>query len=182
MPASSVTAEVPPGYISFCLRFADQCAAPAKNAPQSIVLTPANWETLNKINLATNESLWPEDDQRHYGRAEFWTIPADGYGDCEDSALTKRKALIAAGLPEAALRIAVVVTADHERHAVLSVVTDRGDYVLDNMNDQIRAWDRTDYTWIERQDPSKASGWVSLMPADRMLAATGQGLTTGTTR
>ena len=182
MPASSVAADVPAGYVSFCLRFADQCAAPAKDAPQSIVLTPATWEMLNKVNLATNESLWPEDDQRHYGRAEFWTIPADGYGDCEDSALTKRKALIADGLPEAALRIAVVITPDHERHAVLSVVTDRGDYVLDNLKDQIIPWDRTGYTWIERQDPSRATGWVSLLPADRMLAATGQSLTTGTIR
>jgi predicted transglutaminase-like cysteine proteinase len=181
MPVSTAVADVPPGYVSFCLRFADQCADPAKDAPQTVALTPAIWNTLNKINLATNESLWPEDDQRHYGRAEFWTIPADGYGDCEDSALTKRKALIAAGLPEAALRIAVVITPDNTRHAVLSVVTDRGDYVLDNLNNQIRAWDTTGYTWIERQDPNRATGWVSLLPADRMLAATGGGLTTGTT-
>ena len=182
MPASSAVADVPPGYVSFCLRFADQCAAPAKDAPQSLVLTPAIWETLNRVNLATNESLWPEDDQRHYGRAEYWTIPTDGYGDCEDSALTKRKALMAAGVPEAALRIAVVVTPGNARHAVLSVATDRGDYVLDNLKDQIVAWDRTGYTWIERQDLSQASGWVSLLPADRMLAATGQIPTTGSTR
>ena len=181
MPASSVAAEVPPGYVSFCLRFADQCAAPAKDAPQSLVLTPAIWDTLNKVNLATNESLWPEDDQRHYGRAEYWTIPTDGYGDCEDSALTKRKALMAGGIPEAALRIAVVVTPDDARHAVLSVVTDRGDYVLDNLKDQIVPWDRTGYTWIERQDPNQSSGWASLLPAGRMLAATGQNLTTGKT-
>jgi predicted transglutaminase-like cysteine proteinase len=181
IPPSGIVADVPPGYVSFCLRFADQCADPGKDAQQAIVLTPATWDMLTKVNLATNENMWPEDDQRHYGRAEFWTIPTDGYGDCEDSALTKRKALMAAGMPEAALRIAVVITPNNARHAVLNVVTDRGDYVLDNLRDQIIPWDRTGYTWIERQDPSKATGWASLLPADRMLAATDSALPTGST-
>ncbi|MEI9886086.1 MAG: transglutaminase-like cysteine peptidase [Rhizomicrobium sp.] len=179
MPKNTPAADAPLGYVSFCVRFGDQCTLPAKDAPQSIVLTPAIWDTLNKVNLATNESLWPEDDKRHYGRVEFWTIPTDGYGDCEDSALTKRKALIGAGLPAAALRVAVVITPRNTRHAVLSVVTDRGDFVLDNLNDQIRAWDRTGYTWIERQDPSRPSGWVSLRPTDRMLATANADLITG---
>ena len=52
------------------------------------------------------------DDQRHYGRAEYWNIPTDGYGDCEDYALTKRRDLIAAGFPAQALRIAVVLTGE----------------------------------------------------------------------
>ncbi len=102
------------------------------------------------------------DDQTHYGRAEYWNIPTDGFGDCEDYALTKRRDLMTAGFPAPALRIAVVLTDRNERHAVLTVATDRGDYVLDNLTSTIRNWDDTDYLWIERQDPSKAWGWVML--------------------
>ncbi len=69
---------------------------------------------------------------------------------------------MAAGIPQAALRIAVVVTPDESRHAVLTVVTDRGDYVLDNMRDDIVSWDQTGFTWIERQASSSPLEWVSL--------------------
>jgi predicted transglutaminase-like cysteine proteinase len=41
---------------------------------------------------------------------EHWDIGADGYGDCDDYALAKRMALIEAGLPMRALRIAIVRT------------------------------------------------------------------------
>ncbi len=136
---------------------------------------------LSKVNSNVNAAIWPEDDSRHYGRVEYWTIPTDGYGDCEDYALTKRKNLAEMGLPLSALRIAVVVTPSAVRHAVLTVVTDKGDYVLDNLTDDILPWDRTGFTWIERQDPTKAMAWVSLRPADRMLASTGDSMVTGGT-
>jgi len=65
------------------------------------------------------------EDAAHYGRVDYWTIPADGMADCEDCALAKRKALIALGLPHRALRIAIGRLPSGEAHAVLSVSTDR---------------------------------------------------------
>jgi predicted transglutaminase-like cysteine proteinase len=125
-------------------------------------LAPAQWLALQEINEAVNRAIKPMDDLKHYGRVEYWNIPTDGFGDCEDYALTKRRDLMAAGFPASALRIAVVITWRNERHAVLTVATDRGDYVLDNLTRTIRSWDDTDYQWIERQDPNNAWGWVSL--------------------
>ncbi|MGA7676564.1 MAG: transglutaminase-like cysteine peptidase [Rhizomicrobium sp.] len=162
--SSSVAAAVPPGFISFCIRFPDQCQAP-QGAPATITLTSDAWRKLEQVNSAVNASIWPEDDQSHYGRAEYWTIPTDGYGNCHDYALTKRKQLIDAGFPEPALRIAIVITPREERHAVLTVATDKGDYVLDNLNGDVVAWNATGYTWIERQDPTRPLGWVSLQPS-----------------
>ncbi len=106
-----------------------------------------------------------------FGRAEYWTIPTDGYGSCHDYALAKRKELIDIGFPKAALRIAIVVTPWQKRHAVLTVATDKGDYVLDNLRDDVIAWNETGYTWIERQDSVRPLGWVSLQSPARMIAA-----------
>jgi len=181
MPAAERTAVTPSGYISFCLRFPDQCAT-TPGAPARVALTPDVWAMLRKVNDAVNDSIWPEDDERHYGRAEYWNIPTDGYGDCEDYALTKRKQLISLGLPIGALRLAVVITGDGGRHAVLTVVTDKGDFVLDNMKNEVLSWNRTGLTWVERQDPSTQLGWVSLQPADRMLADQTAPLITGTAK
>lgn len=174
----SVATSAPAGYVGFCQRNPDQCQAPPGSLSE-LTLTPVNWQTISKINLSVNRSVWQEDDQRHYGVREYWNIASDGYGDCEDIALTKRQQLMALGLPEPALRIAVVLTPKMESHAVLTVATDRGDYVLDSLRDNILTWNQTGYTWIERQDASQASGWVSLLP--RQLAMADQSKATAST-
>jgi predicted transglutaminase-like cysteine proteinase len=112
------------------------------------------------------------DDIKHYGRAEYWTIPTDGRGDCDDYAVTKRAQLIAAGIPASALRLAVAVTPRSVRHAVLTVATDRGDYILDSLYDEIVPWHAPGYTWLMRQMPDNARSWESLKdpPAAVMLA------------
>jgi len=176
MPDSQIAAPAPAGFVSFCTRFPDQCMA-SKDAPSVVKLSPAQWLELQEVNQAVNLAIKPMDDERHYGRAEYWNIPTDGYGDCEDYALTKRRDLIAAGFPAKALRIAVVLTWRNESHAILTVVTDHGDYVLDNLTSSIRSWDDADYQWIERQDPNKAWGWVSLDPSGNpaLVASTAAG-------
>lgn len=156
-------APAPAGFISFCLRRVDQCEL--KPGAQTIVsLDKQTWQTLARINHDVNAAIWPMDDIKHYGRAEYWEIPTDGYGVCHAYALTKRKLLSDAGLPLAALRLAVVYSARSGRHAVLTVTTDKGDFVLDNMTGDILSWDATDYTWIERQDGTDPFRWVALRP------------------
>lgn len=154
-------AKPPSGYLGFCARFPDQCTAP-EGAPRAVNLTDDVWQSLQAVNTAYNEAIVAEEDSDHYGSAEYWTIPTDGHGDCEDYVVAKRQALIQLGLPEPALRIAVVFTPNFVRHAVLTVVTDKGNYVLDNLRNEIVGWDETDYTFVERQDPASPSGWVSL--------------------
>jgi predicted transglutaminase-like cysteine proteinase len=157
----SAAAKPPSGYIAFCIRFADQCSAP-NDAPREIALTEQVWSTLQQVNAALNKAILPEDDSVHYGTREYWTIPTDGYGDCEDYVVAKRQALIRLGLPKAALRITVVFAPHFVRHAVLTVATDKGNYVLDNLRGDIVPWEKTGYTFVERQDPASATGWVSL--------------------
>jgi predicted transglutaminase-like cysteine proteinase len=151
----------PPGFLSFCLRFADQCTYDAAES-DTIKLDPQIWALANSVNLTWNTEIWPEHDKSHYDRTEYWTIPTDGYGDCKDYALAKREQLAASGIPMQALRVAIVLTDQGERHAVLTIATDKGDYVLDNLTDQILPWTATSYHWIGRQDPHDPLSWVAL--------------------
>lgn len=159
---------MPAGYVSFCIRFADQCETSPNS---SITLNQASWTALNRVNLSVNSAIWPVEDLKHYGRAEYWTIPTDGEGDCEDIALTKRQQLARAGYPLSALRIAVVETPQMERHAILTVATDEGDLVLDNLNDQVKVWSLTGYRWIERQDPRHRMQWVTVEDNPVLMAS-----------
>lgn len=164
LPDRHEEAEPPPGFPDFCVRFADQCATPP--GPRTVLtLDAAMWRQLNAVNHAVNAAIKPQDDQSHYGREEYWTIPTDGRGDCEDYALTKRKDLLDAGLPASAVRIAVVYSLKTALHAVLTVSTDKGDFVLDSLTDKIMLWNATDFTWIEVQDPTRPMHWDSLQPA-----------------
>ena len=171
MNLAAMHTAAPSGYASFCLRFPSQCLTP-EHAPETIALTAQSYGDIDRINRAVNASIRPEDDAEHYGRAEYWTIPTDGYGDCEDYALTKRKALADAGYSLRALRMAVVDTPHEGRHAVLTVATDKGDLVLDNLRDAVTGWNDTGYRWIARQDGS--GGWLTFTdtPSER-FAATG---------
>jgi predicted transglutaminase-like cysteine proteinase len=156
------TTGVPAAFIGFCARFPDQCPAILGPA-RPIVLTEEIWKTLLKVNSTVNSSVRPLPDREHYGRSEYWTLSSDGYGDCEDYALTKRKDLIAAGLPLSALRMAVVVTPKRERHAVLLVETDKGEFVLDNLRSAILPWQVTGYRWVQRQNSLALLSWEAFL-------------------
>ena len=47
-------------------------------------------------------------------------------------------------------------------HAVLTVKTDKGEFVLDNQNDQILLWSDTGYRFVKRQSQTDQNVWVSL--------------------
>jgi predicted transglutaminase-like cysteine proteinase len=163
MPVGYSTVTSPAGFINFCTRFVDQCAS---DGPKLMALTPEAWAKLQEVNDRVNRAIMPEADMSHYGIAEYWTIPSDGRGDCEEYALSKRKELVAAGFPIRALRMAIAILSNGERHAVLTIATDHGDYVLDNLVANVKSWDNTGYQWVARQDPETAWGWVSLLPAE----------------
>jgi predicted transglutaminase-like cysteine proteinase len=156
-------ARPPSGYLAFCDRNPGECRA-VRGQPDKIAFSDDIWATLEKVNIVVNNTVRPMDDSDHYGVTEFWTVPVDGEGDCEDYVLAKRKMLVLLGLPPSVLRITVVVNNRFERHAVLTVVTSQGDYVLDNARDDILPTQKVDYHWVERQDPASATGWRSLEP------------------
>jgi predicted transglutaminase-like cysteine proteinase len=45
---------------------------------------------------------------------------------------------------------------------VLTVVTDKGDFVLDSLKDEILTTDKAGYVWVERQDRASRTGWIAL--------------------
>ncbi|UAL10887.1 transglutaminase-like cysteine peptidase [Caulobacter segnis] len=115
---------------------------------------------LNQINQSVNREVKKASDLDIYGMPEYWSLPRliDGklYGDCEDYALEKRRRLIAAGVPESALSLAVAVTARGEGHAVLMISLKSGDVVLDNLTPWATPWEDLNYHWVQRQVPGTA--------------------------
>jgi predicted transglutaminase-like cysteine proteinase len=135
-------------------------------------MTPQLWTRINRVNARVNRAIVRRTDADTYGRSEVWATPlasGAGFGDCEDYVLEKRRSLLAEGLPATALSIAVVITPRNERHAVLLVDTDAGEYVLDNLTPWVLPWNKTSYQWRERQVAGSAGRWASPAGAAQSL-------------
>jgi predicted transglutaminase-like cysteine proteinase len=154
-------ARAPIGWLEFCAEHPRDCAT-HRTAARDVVLTQQSWATLVKVNDWVNQSIKPITDMDHWGVVEKWSYPDDGYGDCEDYVLLKRRMLIEAGWPREALLITVVRDRKGEGHAVLTVKTDKGEFVLDNQNEQIQMWSETGYRFVKRQSQTDQNVWVAL--------------------
>ena len=160
VPVISET-RAPIGWIDFCTQSPRECAG-GPSQPRDVVLTPKAWRDLVQVNTWVNNAIKPMTDLDHWGVVEKWSYPDDGYGDGEDYVLLKRRMLLQAGWPREALLITVVRDKKDEGHAVLTVKTDKGDFVLDNQAENIVLWSDTGYRFVKRQSQSDPNVWVSL--------------------
>ena len=121
----------PIGWIEFCVEYKPRMRHQAVGAARRRADAKA-WSDLVKVNDWVNDTIKPITDLEHWGVVERWNYPDDGYGDCEDYVLLKRRMLMQAGWPREALLITVVRDKKGDGHAVLTVKTDRGEFILDN--------------------------------------------------
>ena len=125
-------------------------------------MTGRLWNRIVQVNLTVNHSIRPMNDIDIYGKDEVWAYPTAGVGDCEDYVLEKRRTLARLGISLSDLLITVVRKPDGEGHAVLTVRTDKGDFVLDNLTDKVRQWDQTGYRFLKRQAADHTGRWVTI--------------------
>lgn len=150
----------PIGHYEFCKRSPAECRIRTLDyGPQR--LTRALWREIVEINVSVNRKVQPMNDFDIYGKDEVWAYP-DGVGDCEDYVLEKRRKLQAAGVSLSNLLITVVRKPDGEGHAILTVRTNRGDFVLDNLTDRVKPWDDTGYWYLKRQASNHTGRWVTI--------------------
>ncbi len=158
----SITGDAAPpiGHYEFCKENPRDCAYSGGDAGP-MILNQDSWKTILKVNYTVNTTIKPMTDMELYGVEEKWAIPTTA-GDCEDFALLKRKELIDAGFSPSDLLMTVVLQPNGEGHAVLTVRTDRGDFILDNMRNKVKLWSETEYTFLKRQSADHPARWVKI--------------------
>jgi predicted transglutaminase-like cysteine proteinase len=155
------TARPPIGWVDFCAEHPVECKV-SPSTPRDVVLSTKAWSDLVRINKWVNDNVKPMTDLEHWGVVEKWSYPDDGYGDCEDYVLLKRRMLMEAGWPREALLITVVREKNGNGHAVLTVKTDKGEFILDNQEERILLWSETSYRYVKRQSQADPNRWVAL--------------------
>jgi predicted transglutaminase-like cysteine proteinase len=150
----------PIGHYNYCKQYSSDCKIKARTtaAPE---LTRKRWKDMVEVNSYSNNTITPLTDMEAYNVEELWTYPKS-YGDCEDYVLMKRHMLMQRGWPASSLLITVVRQPNGEGHAVLTVRTDRADYILDNLDDKIYEWADTPYTYLKRQSQRHSGHWIDI--------------------
>lgn len=151
----------PVGHYEFCQGLPQECRqkTPKKDP---VELTRKLWATIVAVNNDVNASVMPRTDMEIWGREEVWSYPVNGLGDCEDYVLEKRRRLMQAGVPAGNLLITVARQPNGEGHAVLTVHTGMGDFILDNLEGKVLLWSDTEYTYLKRQSAQHSGVWVSI--------------------
>jgi predicted transglutaminase-like cysteine proteinase len=159
MPTGNLTSQ-PIGHYEFCLKLPAECQEyTPKEAP--IELTRQLWAEIIAINNDVNTRIQPKTDMEMWGKEEVWSYPVR-YGDCEDYALEKRRELMQTGVPAGDVLMTVVRQQNGDGHAVLTVHTSMGDYILDNLEPRVLAWTDTKYQYLKRQSETDSGEWVSI--------------------
>lgn len=151
----------PIGHYELCKRSPIECnEKTASKAP--VELTRTLWKAMIAVNDEVNTTVAPRTDLEMWGQEEYWSYPDNGAGDCEDYVLEKRRQLMQLGVPAGSLLITVVRQPNGEGHAVLTVRTSLGEYVLDNLDTRVLAWNETEYTYLKRQSEQNSGVWIGI--------------------
>lgn len=151
----------PIGHFDLCRRMPEECMI-RTTYPRRLELTKGVWKTLVEVNHHVNTTIVPKTDMEVWGQEEYWGYPVNGEGDCDDIVLEKRRLLLESGLPVGDLLITIVRLPNGEGHAILTVTTTLGDFILDNLEPRILLWADTRYEFLKRQSEFNAGRWVSI--------------------
>jgi predicted transglutaminase-like cysteine proteinase len=159
MRTGAVTSQ-PIGHYEFCQSHKAECSITSQGIAPARV-TDFGWNVIKEVNAGVNSRILPMTDQDIFGKDEVWAYPTD-VGDCEDFVLEKRRELMQRGFSASNLLITVVRKLDGEGHAVLTVRTIDGDFILDNLDDRVRLWSETSYRFMKRQADYDTGRWVKI--------------------
>lgn len=164
----------PIGHYDYCSREVKDCRRLALSTRPTL-LTRKRWQDLLEVNREANSLIRPVTDMEYYGVEEHWTIPEPQFGelagDCEDYVLVKRQALMARGWPASSLLPTVVRRPNGEGHAVLTVRTNRGDFILDNLEDDIMTWNDTVYSFLKRVSAAHSGQWETIIDSRTLVGS-----------
>lgn len=147
----------PPQHKVFCKKYSQQCEKVGPLGPMK--MTADRLHELEYVNNWTNHLMR---DRKDLPGKDIWEFPADGKGDCEDYVIRKRAHLIELGWTSSSLVMTIVREPNGNHHMVLTARTNVGDFVLDNLNNEVTPWLETPYDFMYRQSIVHPTYWVEI--------------------
>jgi len=150
----------PVGHVALCKAVPWEAGPTDWDGP--LLLSDEIMATISEINRAINHKIRRVSDQEQYGVEERWIYPRTA-GDVEDVALLKRKELAAKGIAVSNLLLTVALAPSGEGTALVTVTTDKGDFVLDQATDDVKLWSEVPYKFLKRQSHEASDKWEKIV-------------------
>ena len=152
----------PVGFVKFCATNPGDCKTRSA-AHERIAMSPERWNQLYLIN-----SLREWQDCARSATRTSTAKPSTGpippmRETAKTTCCSRSVSWKGLGFSAEALLITVVLDEKNEGHAILTVTTDAGDYVLDNRFDKVSRWNDTTYKFLKRQSHANPLQWVALV-------------------
>jgi predicted transglutaminase-like cysteine proteinase len=141
------------GQVELCKRLPDTCFRQTKEYVP-LRVDAAFMKKLTAENIHINKTIVPADDKAQYGQDDYWNLPDDGKGDCEDFVLAKMKLFHEKfGIPLNNMSMVYVeITPDNKKdvgnHAILALRTSDGDYLFNNLTEDVVFPYETPYKFV----------------------------------
>ncbi|WP_256754017.1 transglutaminase-like cysteine peptidase [Mesorhizobium sp. Mes31] len=152
------TVFAPPAFYSFCSREPGLCST--FGGKKVVALRSELSSELKQVNRSVNSRIKEVSDRAFVGKDDDWRVPTVS-GDCEDIAILKKLELMRRGWPASALLL-TVARYRGQGHTVLTVRTNEGDLVLDNLTNSVRDWSSTPYSYFARQAQGNGKRWEQI--------------------
>lgn len=154
----------PPAFSAFCKRERRLCDS--QSGKKVVDLSPDRLQELRAVNADVRKRVRERDDLPATGKTDDWRL-ATREGDCEDIAIAKKAELMKKGWPASALLLTVARQRfSEEGHTVLTVRTNDGDLILDNLTPSVKDWSRTPYRYFARQSQTQTGKWERIGSGD----------------
>ncbi len=149
---------LPPfGHTVFCQTYPAECES--SRSARLFPNTATRRAELDTINRQANASIAPETEEVGNIDKNWRLAPAKG--NCSDYAVTKRHDLLQKGWSSSSLLLAEVTLKIGEHHLILVVRTAAGEFVLDNLDQNVLslAEARKRYAWNRIESPIDPKRW-----------------------
>lgn len=156
--AKSMSTTAPLGYIDMCKYRSYLCTVDwnttAEAPPHQ--LDANSFAFLVRVTRWWNSTITPRVDPK-----ERWSGSVS-IGDCEEYAIAKRRTLLRNGYSPSQLLLVMVKERPDSliAHLILVVRTDKGNYVLDNLNGNVLLLEETKYIFVKRQREDRPFEWT----------------------
>jgi predicted transglutaminase-like cysteine proteinase len=152
---------LPPfGHTVFCRTYPADCKQ--SRSSKLFADTPTRHAELDAVNRHVNASIAPQAEEATSSIDEKWLL-APAEGNCSDYAVTKRHDLLQRGWSSSSLLLAEVTLETGEHHLILVADTEGGEFILDNLDPNVRslAKTRSRYYWNRIESPADPKRWGS---------------------
>lgn len=147
---------IPPfKFAEFCHRYPSECIV---TKGKKIIWNYKTKKYFSELNIRVNKQIIEIPSEIPLENEIWLLFPKEG--QCHDYVVSKRHELIKTGYSSSDLLLAEVITQNDLHHLVLIIKTDKGDFIMDSLRNDVYPIELMEYRLLRMQSSENPNYWV----------------------